>query len=673
MTVSSLIFHFCDALWEYRANTNAVFLHKDGIDPDFCGRWMSYDDVSNRYQEKHVDPLDKEIWQTYLSPEAIRKFAHGDQREESFYMRLGNDRGEQEWHEVHLQRVGDDIVYLASKDIQEMRRSSAIAKAMVPEFDYVGCIDPSDGSYVLYYSDARRPAIPCSKASNYERVLEEYTIAHTVPEEREQLFNNMRLANVIKELDKADEYVLFCTMQEGDGVSYKRMRFSYEDERREHILLTRVDMGALMGERKLREKEKAKRVEYLDNMPVAFHSVKIVLDQNGEPCDFTYTYCNRAYEEMEGVEPGALIGENFYERFEGEDKKWLEYYYDTAYTGTPHVVSTYGSRLQKYLLVYTFRSEYGHCECALLDMTEQQRLMLELERSRDTLKTILELTTDRVFEYYPDRNELIMDGRGKEPNTPMRVDGLDDLNAKEVHLRAACRAELRDTFLKIKNGARRASAIIQAREDECSPWKWIQVNMVDFHGGYGQDRMVLGFLQNVDEFRSREEALRRQAELDSLTGLLNAGVGRKQVGAKMAGRRRDDGLYQMMLVMDLDDFKSVNDTMGHMAGDEVLISFAGVLRETFRAEDTVCRLGGDEFMVYIDGLPNADDDVRSILDRLLRNVSSARRNHPALGCSVGAFVTNKECSFEELYENADRALYNAKRTGKGDYSISRDV
>lgn len=673
MGIPSLMFHFCDAFWEYRASTNTVFLHKDGVDPDLCGRWMSFDDASRRYAEMHVDELDKDIWQKYLSPEAMQAFAHGDRRDESFYLRVGNGRNEQEWHEVHLQRAGDDLVYLASKDIQEMRRSSAIAKAMVPEFDYVGCIDPADGSYVLYYSDARKPAVPQSAAMNYEEALEMNTAAHVIPQERETILQSMSLSNVVAELEKMDDYVVFCTMQEQDGVSYKRMRFSYEDERKERILLTLVDMGALMGERKLREQEKAKRVEYLDNMPVAFHSVEIVLDDDGAPVDFKFTYCNRAYAEMEGVEPSDLIGKNYYDLYDGDERMWLEYYYDTAYTGTPHVISGYGPRLQRHLLVYTFRSEFGHCECALLDMTEQRRLIHELERSRETMRKILELTTERVFEYHPARDEIVLDGRDGHPSRVIPASGLDDPEAHEVHLREGCRGELSEAFKQIRDGAQSASVSVQARAEVNAPWTWMRLTMFEFQSGSDGDRTVLGFLQNIDEFRSREEALRRRAERDSLTGLLNVGAGRQRVNRQL--RYHEDGseTCRAMLVMDLDNFKAVNDTLGHRAGDEVLIAFAEVLRNTFRAEDTVCRLGGDEFMVYIDSLTNPEADMRAISDRLLSHVEQARSKHPALGCSVGAFVTNGGYSFEGLYEMADRELYKAKRSGKGRYSIAYDI
>lgn len=673
MSVSSLIFHFCDALWEYRSNTRSVFLHKDGMDPDMCGRWMSYEDVSLRYQERHVGALDEETWRAYLSPEAMEAFAHGAKREDSFYIRVGNNRNGQEWHEVHLQRVGDDIVYLASKDIREMRRSSAIAKAMVPEFDYVGCIDPSDGSYVLYYSDASKEAIPQSRARDYARTVEENIGSRVIPEERDGLLRAMRLESVIEALEESDEYVLFCTMQEADGVSYKRLRFSYEDEGRERILLTRVDTGALMGERRLRERERAKRVQYLDNMPVPFHSVKIVLDADGRPVDFTYTYCNRAYGELEGVDAGELVGKNYYELFPGDDRKWLDYYYDTAYNGTPHVVSAYGPRLRKHLLVYTFRSEFGDCECALLDVTEQRVLMHELERSRATMRRVLELTTDRVFEYFPTRNELLMDGRDGESARLLPVDGLDAAGAREVHLRAECRGDLRDAFAKIRAGERSASVAIQARADVDSPWKWMRVTMFDFQDGTEQGRSVLGFMQNIDEFRSREEELLKQAESDSLTGLLNAGAGRRRVNERVEAWRSGGEGCCAMLVMDLDDFKTVNDTLGHMAGDRVLLAFAEVLRGSFRAEDTVCRLGGDEFMVYVDSLVSPGPDIRAILDRILDNVGRARADHPELGCSIGAFVTDRGYTFEDLYMRADRELYRAKRTGKGRFSVGYDI
>ena len=128
-----------------------------------------------------------------------------------------------------------------------------------------------------------------------------------------------------------------------------------------------------------------------------------------------------------------------------------------------------------------------------------------------------------------------------------------------------------------------------------------------------------------------------------------------------------------MFVMDLDDFKGVNDTLGHMAGDQMLTAFARILRQTFRAEDVIYRLGGDEFVVFVEKLHDAEQSVQAILHRLIGHVEEARGEHPLLACSVGVLLTNQKRSFEACYQMADQALYKAKRSGKGRFHITTDV
>lgn len=673
MNIPNLVLHFCDAVWEYRVSTSEVFFHHDTMDPALCGQWMPYDTVDRHYQAEHVYPLDLAIWQQYLTPEAIRRFYAGTEEEAHFYLRLQNTGKGLEWHEVYLEKLKEDRLILASRDTQEMQRSSAIAKAVVPEFDYVCRIDLTSGSYVLYYSDENKTLVPQSASDNYKQILEEFNRLYVIPEEADALTEQMRLDRVQQELKHSGEYILYATMHDKANISYKKLRFSYEDEGKKHLLLTRTDVGALMGERKLREREQAKRLAYLENMPVAFCSIKVLLDGNDRPRDFQFTYCNRAHEELEGVQPGELLGKNFYEFFQDTDPKWLRYYYETAYQGIPHVIRSYSPEIQKHLLIYTFQLEPGHCECVLLDETEQQFLFQELEHSRETMKRVLELTTDQVFQYLPERGEVILDGRGNGARQVLSGESLHQVLIQKELLHPDYWTELESAFLRIKGGEHAASIVVQGGRLREGDWKWFRVTMFDFQDGYTHERKVLGFLQNIDEFRSREEALRKKAEQDSLTGVLNAGEGKQRISNILERQLVDAHACHAMFVMDLDDFKGVNDTLGHMAGDQMLTAFARILRQTFRAEDVIYRLGGDEFVVFVEKLHDAEQSVQAILNRLIGHVEEAREEHPLLACSVGVLLTNQKRSFEACYQMADQALYKAKRSGKGRFHITTDV
>jgi diguanylate cyclase (GGDEF)-like protein/PAS domain S-box-containing protein len=188
------------------------------------------------------------------------------------------------------------------------------------------------------------------------------------------------------------------------------------------------------------------------------------------------------------------------------------------------------------------------------------------------------------------------------------------------------------------------------------------VNLVD-------DPSVAGFivtLRDVGERIDLEDQLRRQAFHDSLTGLPNRALFedrvRHAVGRSLRGHK---GLA--VLFVDLDDFKTVNDSLGHAAGDELLRHVALRLDECTRDADTAARLGGDEFAVLVETL-TAEDMAAEVANRVHQaferpfDVSGDEIFvHASIGIAIGAEGT----SAEELLRNADTAMYAAKAGGKG--------
>lgn len=667
MNIPTALMHFCDAIWEYRISTNEVFFHHDTIDSHLCNTWIPYENIDKVYQDTYVYNLDIHIWQHYLTPEALRRFSQGVMPEDHFYIRLEIADQEMQWHEVYIQKIDSDHLLILSKDTREMQRNSIISKAVVPEVDFVCCIDLENKSYVLYYSDDNKTLVPKSASDNYEEAMEEFNRLYIIPEEAETLIKNMSLDNVLQELEQKSEYIIYATMNDKNNLSYKKLRFSYEDEQHKRLLLTRNDIGSLIGEKKLLEHEKTKRLEYLENMPVAFCSIKVLLDNTGNPYDFQFTYCNKALENLEGVESGELIGKNFYEFFQEGDRKLLKYYYETAYLKIPHIIKCYSGEKKKHLIIYTFFSELGSCECVLLDVSEQYFLTEELENRSNTMKQILKITTDQVFQYFPERDNIILNNDGTQQL--MTMDELLNYLSENSMLHPDFFDKLKDGFTKVKNGEHTVSLIIKAKRLGETIWQWFQVTIFDFQEGYTHKRKVLGFLQNIDEFKTKEEKLRIKAEQDSLTGVLNAGSGKQKIAYTLSERLYNDETYQAFFLLDLDNFKAVNDNQGHIIGDKVLIKFSQILTNTFRSEDIIYRLGGDEFVVFVNQLYHPETYVQTMLNRLINHIEEAKSEFPYLSSSIGIFVTNKKYDFDEAYQKVDQVLYKAKRSGKGQTHI----
>lgn len=177
----------------------------------------------------------------------------------------------------------------------------------------------------------------------------------------------------------------------------------------------------------------------------------------------------------------------------------------------------------------------------------------------------------------------------------------------------------------------------------------------------GQDA-IISVLIDITEQVHTKTTLEKAALTDPLTGIYN----RKGGQARIEESVRTIPSY-IFLMMDLDNFKQLNDHYGHKQGDQVLCMAAKLLSDSFRKSDTVCRLGGDEFCVLVEGC----QDIAAIqrkMEGIMEQCRAIIRAHWPLsncGLSVGGVFAHKPYSFTELYQWADELLYEVKRTQKG--------
>lgn len=169
-----------------------------------------------------------------------------------------------------------------------------------------------------------------------------------------------------------------------------------------------------------------------------------------------------------------------------------------------------------------------------------------------------------------------------------------------------------------------------------------------------------------------QQELAYQAFHDDLTGLKNRSVFREELERASARSRRSKRSFAV-LMMDIDDFKAINDSLGHPFGDQVLRVVAGRLVECVREEDTPVRLGGDEFAAVLEST-NTDTDALAVAHRILdrlREPTVVAGTEIVIGASIGVCVSDGNTNPEDLERDADLALYDAKNAGKGRVSVFR--
>lgn len=177
----------------------------------------------------------------------------------------------------------------------------------------------------------------------------------------------------------------------------------------------------------------------------------------------------------------------------------------------------------------------------------------------------------------------------------------------------------------------------------------------------GKLRSVIWAVEQIDKEKRSRDKLQYLAETDQLTKINNRGSGENKIRNKLM-----NGEGGMFILFDVDHFKNINDTLGHGAGDKVLIAIGECMMRVFREQDISLRLGGDEFAAYTPGI-FTEEAGRPVIDRLIAAVNRIdipELNGMKVNISVGAaFYTEDDTfTFEELYKNADSCTYRSKKT-----------
>ena len=288
--------------------------------------------------------------------------------------------------------------------------------------------------------------------------------------------------------------------------------------------------------------------------------------------------------------------------------------------------------------------------------TEDRRRAWQDERYR----LLTEMTNKMSFDYDSDTDTVLLyidrTGDGVEAQViPHYLEKLASTRSGVVH--PDDMDDVRRMFEDARAGAAEVSAEYRANYYGHG-YAWYRANLFVAHDNAGAWHLV-GLIENIED----ERDLRYRAENDAATGLSNQATTQDLVAAALAKPAVRE--HSVCVVLDIDDFKAVNDNSGHMEGDALLRKVGSVLRSSFRESDVIGRVGGDEFVLL---LKEVDMDV------VLRKLNQVRAQIsattvPGLGhaptLSVGVYATcSDDRTYRDVFTRADEALYQAKRAGK---------
>ncbi len=221
-----------------------------------------------------------------------------------------------------------------------------------------------------------------------------------------------------------------------------------------------------------------------------------------------------------------------------------------------------------------------------------------------------------------------------------------------------------DIWAELRNLGHWSGEIIDKRKNGGFYTAWLSIDMVD--DGKGQVQSWVGQFSDITDKKEAEQLIWYQANFDSLTKLPNRRMFQNTLDDEIRKSKRSGRALALMFI-DLDNFKNVNDSLGHDMGDLLLQQVAERLRECVRESDTIARLGGDEFTVILTNLDDASP-IAAVTQKLLANISLPIKLGPhtvSVSASIGITLYPWDANNAEgLLKNADQAMYFSKREGR---------
>ncbi len=313
------------------------------------------------------------------------------------------------------------------------------------------------------------------------------------------------------------------------------------------------------------------------------------------------------------------------------------------------------------------RETHHHWATLLGAALDQQDLQDVLHSSEQRYAAVVRATDDGMWEWHRVDRELYMSDRCRE------MLGLDQAATPAAVLAgidAEDQARLREAIAEARSVRDRTVELsFRIRRDGVE--RWLLLRGIGLAQGDGPVDRLVGSISDIDKSKRLEEQLREAALFDPTTGLPNRRLFLEQLEVAVGQHQRNPSDTFAVLFLDLDGFKLVNDSLGHLLGDEMLRVIGRRLRHELRGVDTAARFGGDEFAVLLHDSSTAA--LAGVADRLQRHIAAAMDlggEEVAVTASIGIATSDTpHDDAEDVLRQADIAMYHAKTTERGSTAV----
>lgn len=309
--------------------------------------------------------------------------------------------------------------------------------------------------------------------------------------------------------------------------------------------------------------------------------------------------------------------------------------------------------------------------CVIVDMSEQAALTQKLRVENTKTNMIFDKADEIIYDinFFSKTVQVSQSMVGKLGWVlPKQLS--KDINLEEIiemwHVYADDKKDMEEFVHRVIEFKKDEICTIRlCRAD--NTYIWCEITAYPTLTEQGEILSIVGMIKDVDKEVKEQKRLKRNASTDALTGLYNKAGFEQAVKDYLAGNQSPDGV---LVFMDLDHFKEINDTMGHLMGDQVLQETAQILRKHFVQVDYLGRFGGDEFCVLLKSIPEAtlQDRLFWLLKKLKRTFSQGGKQVSISGSIGYARIKDVGTDYKALLDAADKALYQAKDKGRDQFA-----
>lgn len=323
--------------------------------------------------------------------------------------------------------------------------------------------------------------------------------------------------------------------------------------------------------------------------------------------------------------------------------------------------------------IYAYRSAVPYYLVSCWDITERKKMENEIMLVNERYHMLEEVSNDIVLDYDVKKQQFEI------PECYLKF--AEDKSVKYAgaeELYGAIHPDDREKFQKMFETAlqreMKGTAEYRLRQGgkESGKYAYFRTYYQSIADYDGKISHIIGRSYDISTERAVREKLLREVQLDPLTRIYNKTASREMVDAFL--EKSTEGTH-VLYVIDIDNFKTINDTFGHTVGDMVISDIAALIREQFTADEIVGRVGGDEFIVFMKDTSVKEAEKKA--EQMCRNVRKTLSGDGAVihvTMSVGMAVTGKDgYDYNTLFERADHAMYHIKKNGKNHYGFAGET